>query len=73
MRRGLGPGSSAAALSHALEDQLGLKLEARQTQQEVLVIMRRSKLDAFVLAFSLDAPGDCASKERGRESHNVNT
>jgi uncharacterized protein (TIGR03435 family) len=37
------PASGPAALSHALEDQLGLKLEARKIQQEVLVIDRAEK------------------------------
>jgi uncharacterized protein (TIGR03435 family) len=37
------PASYEAALSHALEDQLGLKLEARKIQQEVLVIDRAEK------------------------------
>ena len=37
------PASFGAALSHALEDQLGLKLEARKVQQEVLVIDRAEK------------------------------
>ena len=37
------PASYQAALSHALEDQLGLKLEARKVQQEVLVIDRAEK------------------------------
>lgn len=37
------PASSAAALSHALEDQLGLKLEARKISREVLVIDRAEK------------------------------
>jgi uncharacterized protein (TIGR03435 family) len=37
------PASFETALSHALEDQLGLKLEARKIQQEVLVIDRAEK------------------------------
>jgi uncharacterized protein (TIGR03435 family) len=37
------PSSYDAALSHALEDQLGLKLEARKVSQEVLVIDRAEK------------------------------
>jgi uncharacterized protein (TIGR03435 family) len=37
------PASYQAALSHALEDQLGLKLEARKILQEVLVIDRAEK------------------------------
>jgi uncharacterized protein (TIGR03435 family) len=37
------PSSYETALSHALEDQLGLKLEARKVSQEVLVIDRAEK------------------------------
>jgi uncharacterized protein (TIGR03435 family) len=37
------PASFAVALSHALEDQLGLKLEARKIPLEVLVIDRAEK------------------------------
>ena len=37
------PSSYDVALSHALEDQLGLKLEARKVSQEVLVIDRAEK------------------------------
>ncbi|MGA3238278.1 MAG: TIGR03435 family protein [Bryobacteraceae bacterium] len=37
------PASFATSLSHALEDQLGLKLDARKIQQEVLVIDRAEK------------------------------
>jgi uncharacterized protein (TIGR03435 family) len=37
------PASFGTALSHVLEDQLGLKLEARKVQQEVLVIDRAEK------------------------------
>jgi uncharacterized protein (TIGR03435 family) len=37
------PGSFGAALSHVLEDQLGLKLEARKVPQEVLMIDRAEK------------------------------
>ncbi len=43
MRMASDPASYEAALSHALEDQLGLKLEARKIQQEVLVIDRAEK------------------------------
>jgi uncharacterized protein (TIGR03435 family) len=37
------PGSFEAALSNALQDQLGLKLEARKIRQDVLVIDRAEK------------------------------
>ena len=39
------PASFAASLSHALEDQLGLKLEARKVPQEVLVIDRAEPVE----------------------------